>query len=106
MGNMISTSAVFFVPIFLMMFTIGGSTGIILGSAIVDIGLHDTYYVVTHFHFVLSLGTVIAIFAGVTFFQDSLLPTPSYLLMSNLSLKYPLTYSLTLTCTYSLSNTI
>jgi hypothetical protein len=79
---MITTSAVFFVPIFLMMFTIGGSTGVILGSTIVDIGLHDTYYVVTHFHFVLSLGTVIALLTGCSFFQDYLLPTPSYLLIS------------------------
>jgi len=73
-----------FVIGFIFLFTIGGVSGVVLSNAGLDLSFHDTMYTVSHFHYVLSMGAVFAIFGGFYYWIEKILGLPYNLNLANL----------------------
>lgn len=72
-GTLRLTTPLLYTLGFIFLFTIGGATGVFMANASLDVAFHDTYYIVAHFHYALSLGAVFSLFAGYYYWSPKVL---------------------------------
>jgi cytochrome c oxidase subunit 1 len=72
-GQLILTTPLLYIIGFLILFTIGGLSGVLLANSSLDVAVHDTYYIVAHFHYVLSMGAVFSLLAAYFYWSPKMI---------------------------------